>query len=205
MNPVRNSCRTLVKNPARTLVAEPLLVIVGSTRPAKVEGVREAIATIARIDPRFESVTIRSFDLTAVAPRMPMRDAEILAGARGRAEALLNRDDVDRANGFAIGVEGGLHPVTFDGTCWMLQTWAAVTDGDRWGYGAGPSIALPEAVAERVCAGEELGDVIDRLAGGDVRGTRGAWGLLTRDLIGRRDAFRLATIAAFARFYGEYW
>jgi non-canonical (house-cleaning) NTP pyrophosphatase len=84
-----------------------------------------------------------------------------------------------------------------------LQTWAAVTDGQRWGYGAGPSLALPPDVADSVTAGEELGDVIDRLAGSQVRGTRGAWGLLTRDLIGRRDAFRLAVLAAFAPFYNE--
>ena len=50
-------------------------------------------------------------------------------------------------------------------------------------------------------AGRELGDVIDEMAGEPVRGTRGAWGLLTRDLIGRRDAFTVATLAALAPFY----
>jgi non-canonical (house-cleaning) NTP pyrophosphatase len=39
------------------------------------------------------------------------------------------------------------------------------------------------------------------MAGEPVRGTRGAWGLLTRDLIGRRDAFTVATLAALAPFY----
>jgi non-canonical (house-cleaning) NTP pyrophosphatase len=78
-----------------------------------------------------------------------------------------------------------------------------VTDGQRWGYGAGGAVLVPAAVAERVLAGEELGDVIDALAGAPTRGTRGAWGVLTRDLVGRRDAFRLAVLAAFAPFYNR--
>jgi inosine/xanthosine triphosphatase len=178
-------------------------ILIGSTRPAKVEGVRDAVAAIARIDPRFESATLRSYDLTAVAPRMPMTVDEILEGARRRAQALLTMDEWNQRTSFAVGVEGGVHPLAVGEVQWTLQTWAAVTDGRHWGYGAGPSLALPVAVAERVNAGEELGEVIDRLAGGEVRGTRGAWGLLTHDLIGRRDAFRLATMAAFARFYNE--
>ena len=84
---------------------------------------------------------------------------------------------------------------------WSLQSWAAVTDGVRWGYGAGPSLVLPEGVVERVRGGEELGDVIDGLVGQHVRGTRGAWGVLTLDLVGRREAFRLAVLAACAPFY----
>jgi non-canonical (house-cleaning) NTP pyrophosphatase len=86
---------------------------------------------------------------------------------------------------------------------WSLQSWAAVTDGVRWGLGAGPAIVLPGRVVERVQAGEELGDVIDELAGDSVRGSRGAWGVLTLDAIGRRDAFRLAVIAGFAPFYNR--
>ena len=183
-----------------------MTILISSTRPAKVEGVRDAVAAITRIDPRFESATLRSYDLTAVAPRMPMSVGEILEGARRRAQALLTVEEWNQGTSFAVGVEGGLHPVAVDGVRWTLQTWAAVTDGRRWGYGAGPSLALPVAVADRVNAGDELGEVIDRLAGGEVRGTRGAWGLLTRDLIGRRDAFRLATMAAFAPFYNrEHW
>ena len=100
---------------------------------------------------------------------------------------------------FAVGVEGGLEEVLPN--TWALQSWAAVTNGKAWGYGAGPALVLPVTVVERVQAGEELGDVIDRLVGDTVRGTKGAWGVLTFGLIDRRDAFRLAVLAAFAPFY----
>jgi inosine/xanthosine triphosphatase len=178
-----------------------VIVLVGSTRPAKVDGTREALEAIGRLDSRFAAFSLESHDLTHIAPRQPLSLEEILDGAVGRATALLRVPSFQEARvpRFAVGVEGGLHEVIAG--AWSLQTWAAVTDGTRWGYGSGPAIVLPGAVVERVHRGEELGDVIDGLAGNAVRGTRGAWGVLTHDLIGRRDAFRLAVLAAFARFY----
>jgi inosine/xanthosine triphosphatase len=185
-----------------------VLILIGSTRPAKIDGAREAVAAIATVDPRFARAVFETHDLTAIAPRMPMSAAEIVDGARRRAEALLAMETTAHASSprFALGLEGGLDRMAAPVDRWTLQTWAAVSDGARWGYGAGPSIALPTPVVERVSRGEELGDVIDELAGVAVRGTRGAWGVLTRDLIGRRDAFRSAVIAAFACFYnGGAW
>jgi non-canonical (house-cleaning) NTP pyrophosphatase len=82
-----------------------------------------------------------------------------------------------------------------------LKTWAAATDGMRWGFGAGGASVLPDAMARQVLNGRELGDVVDEVAGAAVRGTRGAWGVLTLDLIGRQDSFRSAILAALAPFY----
>jgi non-canonical (house-cleaning) NTP pyrophosphatase len=72
-----------------------------------------------------------------------------------------------------------------------------VTDRIRW---AGGAIVLPEAIARQVLNGRGLGDVIDEMAGTAVRGTRGAWGVLTLDLIGRQDSFESAIMAALAPF-----
>jgi inosine/xanthosine triphosphatase len=178
-----------------------LTILIGSTRPAKVDGVRDALDILARVDRSFADVDIQAHDLTAIAPRMPMSVADILAGARGRAAALFDRVREPRGATYAVGLEGGMAPAPVGERSWSLQSWAAVYDGRRWGYGSGPSIVVPATVSDRVVAGEELGDVIDELAASQVRSTRGAWGVLTLDLIGRRDAFRLAVIAAFARFY----
>jgi inosine/xanthosine triphosphatase len=169
-------------------------VFVASTRSAKVDAVRVAIERIAAIDPRFTSAAIETVDVGAVAPAMPMTDRETLDGARARAAAAAR----SAARPFlAIGLEGGLSSEPLE----ALTSWAAVTDGDRWGYGSGGRIVLPDAIAHQVRGGRELGDVIDEAAGEAIRGTRGAWGLLTLDLVGRRDAFITATIAALAPFY----
>jgi inosine/xanthosine triphosphatase len=176
----------------------------GSTRPAKVEGARDALTLIASIDTRFSSPDIRTFDLTHIAPRQPLSEAEIVEGARRRASALVDEPTFVATHSYAVGLEGGLSALAGDGQRgWMLHTWAAVTDGARWSYGAGGAVMVPDSVAQRVLTGEEMGDVIDALAGAPTRGTRGAWGVFTRDLVGRRDAFRLAVLAAFAPFYNR--
>ena len=180
-----------------------MTILIGSTRPAKVEGAREALAILAAVDPAYAAAVIQVHDLTSIAPRMPMSIVEILDGARRRAEGLFEIARPSHETTFAVGLEGGIAPLPTAERTWSLQTWAAVFDGRAWGYGAGPAIALPTRVSDRVAAGEELGDVIDELAAASVRGTRGAWGVLTNDLIGRRDAFRLAVLAAFARFYNR--
>lgn len=178
-----------------------MLIVVGSTRPAKVEAAREAIDAIARLDERFRQATVQPVDVTDVAPTMPMTDLAILDGARLRAQTLIDRTSPTADAPLAIGVEGGLDPLPSNRGRYVLKTWAAVTDGTRWGYGAGGAILLPDYVTRRVLEGRELGDVVDEVAGAAVRGTRGAWGVLTRDLVGRQDSFRSAILAALAPFY----
>lgn len=180
-----------------------MVILVGSTRHAKVEAARGAIEAIARVDGRFGHAVIHPVDVTDVAPTMPMTDREIFDGARLRAQTLVNRaPPITGEQPFlSIGVEGGLEPLPTQDGQYALKTWAAATDGTRWGFGAGGAIMLPDRITRDVLAGEELGDVIDRVAAAAVRSTRGAWGVLTLDLIGRQDSFRSAILAALAPFY----
>jgi inosine/xanthosine triphosphatase len=181
----------------------PIRIVVGSTRPAKVEAARAAVDMAARVDARFREAIIQSLDMTDIAPTMPMTERATLDGARFRARTVIDRTPLASMGEarLAIGVEGGLDPLPGDGGRHALKTWAAVTDGTRWGFGAGGAIVLPDSVTRDVLDGRELGDVIDKMAGAAVRGTRGAWGVLTLDLIGRQDSFRSAILAALAPFY----
>ena len=173
-----------------------MIVVVASTSSAKVDAVRRAIERVATVEPSFKDATIRTLDVTGVSPRMPMTDTQTLEGARLRAATAARSV---RPPFVAIGLEGGLS----DDPMTTLTSWAAATDGARWGFGAGGRIVLPDDVVRQVKAGRELGDVIDEMAGAQIRGTRGAWGWLTRDLIGRRQALLTATLAALAPFYNR--
>jgi inosine/xanthosine triphosphatase len=173
-----------------------VIVVLASTSPAKVDAVRRATERIGTVDSTFSYVTLRTLDVTGVSPRMPMTDKETLEGARLRAATAARSV---QSPFIAIGLEGGISEEPLP----TLTSWAVATDGERWGYGAGGRIVLPDAVMQQVKAGRELGDVIDQLAGAQIRGTRGAWGWLTRDLVGRRQALLTAVLAALAPFYNS--
>ncbi|MBZ5551436.1 MAG: DUF84 family protein [Acidobacteriia bacterium] len=85
----------------------------------------------------------------------------------------------------------------------FLQNWAYVSDGTRGAFGASGMIVLPTPIAREVVdARRELGEVIDEFSNRrDVRSNEGTWGILTRDLISRKDAFKIALLNAFAPFY----
>ena len=179
-----------------------MIILVGSTRAAKVDGVRAAIAAIAAlpgIGARFRDAVVEPIDVGDVAPAMPMTRAATIAGARARATAVLER-----------------RTKTDAATCWASASRAASiprarTGCSNRGRSSPTERAGPAGAAARCCCrtpsvsavagGEELGDVVDRLAGAPIRGTRGAWGLVTQDLVGRSDAFKIAVIAALAPFY----
>ena len=86
----------------------------------------------------------------------------------------------------------------------FLESWVYVADRTGVGhYGQSGAIALPEDLATRVVDdGIDLSDAIDAYASVQgIRNSLGAWGILTRGLITREDAFRIATINAFSPFF----
>ena len=147
-----------------------MLILVGSTRPAKVEAARAALEAIAQVNEHFRHATIQAVDLTQVAPTMPMSEGVILEGARLRAQTLIESAPaaMDAEYRLAIGVEGGLDPLPCPGERYALKTWAAVTDGTQWGFGAGGAIVVPAGMIREVLSGRELGDVVDEVAGRSI-------------------------------------
>ena len=185
---------------------QTVLVAVGSRRPPKLQAVSEALKAFGpALDPQaqFEVVGI---EVSSGVGHTPLSRSALMAGARGRSQALL-RTAAERGEPwrFFVGLEGGLDVVREDDRrMTFLESWAYVTDDTgRAAYGHSGGILLPEAlVAEVVDRGTELSAAIDAYAGGrGIRDAQGAWGVLTRNLITRQDAFRVAVIHAFAPFY----
>jgi inosine/xanthosine triphosphatase len=156
-------------------------VAVGSTNPVKRRATEAALSTVA----------VRSVESVAVSSgvsEQPFGPAEAIEGARTRARNALDSGAFD----LGVGLEGGVAEVEgVDGL--FLTMWAAVTDGERSGLGAGPRLRLPESVAARVRAGEELGPVMDDVLGtDDVAEKQGAAGVLTAGIIDREEALAAA-------------
>ena len=199
---------------------ERIIVAVGSRRPPKLNAVSEALKAWESLLPADAAFEVVGVDVPSGVGDTPISRAELMAGARGRAEALqrLARERGEAWRYF-VGLEGGLEVVCEDqeflrGTAkvlqrnsrrWVfLQSWAFVSDGAGGeAYGQSGGILLPEVLARHVLdEGLELSVAIDAHAGGrGIRDAQGAWGVLTRDLITRQEAFRIAVIHAFAPYF----
>ena len=179
--------------------------MVGSTRRPKLDAVREVLALIGpRLDVS-EPLEVRGIDVPSGVRHTPLTREDTMTGARQRAEALVAL--AHRQNEpwkYFVGLEGGLDVVTEGGRRLVfLQNWAYITDGRGLSaFGQSGGIVLPDALVTSVVdRGVELSEAIDSFAGSEgIRDTQGAWGVLTRGLITRQDAFRVALINAFAPF-----
>ncbi len=183
-----------------------ILVAVGSLRRPKLNAVWEALSVFGPSLDANAQFDVVGVEVESGVGHTPVTRAELMAGARQRAEALVR---LGRERGepwrYIVGLEGGLDVVQENGQRLVfLENWAYVTDGaGRSAYGQSGSILIPELLAAEVLdRGVELSAAIDAYAGGPgIRDAQGAWGILTRNLITRQDAFRVAVINAFAPFF----
>lgn len=178
---------------------------VGSTRGPKLDAVREALAALGPLldtDAEFEVAGVK---VASGVRHTPLSRGELMMGARQRAEALARiAREREVPWKYFIGLEGGVE-VLADGERRgvFLENWAYVADdAGRGAFGQSGAVALPELLARAVVEeGIELSQAIDSYAGArGIRDAQGAWGVLTHNLITRRDAVRISVINAFAPF-----
>lgn len=183
-----------------------IIVAVGSTRRPKLNAVWEAVSVFGPVlDPNAQFEVIGANAESGVR-HTPLSRADIMSGARNRAEALVKQArEGNLPWEYFVGLEGGLDVTTIGGSRRVfLENWVYAADvSGRGAYGQSGSVLLPEELAQQVVdEGIELGVAIDAFAGGHgIRDAQGAWGVLTRNMITRQDAFRTAVINAFAPFF----
>jgi non-canonical (house-cleaning) NTP pyrophosphatase len=199
-------------------------IAVGSGNPVK----RDATARV------FDGATVEACVVDSDVREQPFSHAETRRGAVTRARRAFESDghagadDEEAGYDLAVGIEGGVAPVeeAVDGAGEALGTdadplapdvdlvggglalvmWAAVTDGERLACGGGPTLPLPDAVAARLRAGEELGPVMDDVLGtDDVAKKQGAAGAFTAGRLTRTDALEAAVAAAAGPFLSDHY
>jgi inosine/xanthosine triphosphatase len=182
-----------------------ILVAVGSTRRPKLNAVWEALSVIGPTLHDSALYDVIGVEVDSGVGHTPLSRAELMAGARRRAEALVRiARERQESWEYFVGLEGGFDVVHDGGQRLVfLQSWAYVSDGARGAYGQSGAILVPEALARRVVdEGVELSAAIDAFAGDQgIRDAQGAWGVFTRNLHTRQDSFRTAVINAFAPFF----
>lgn len=183
---------------------------VGSGNPVKRRAVEQAlglqaadetesaIASALGDEPHNDTdqMAVEAVPVSSGVSEQPVGHTETIAGARNRATAVINAGSY----AYGVGIEGGVARVDGADDLFLIM-WAVVSDGAQSGRGAGPSIALPEPLADRVDAGEELGPVMDDALGTTGIAKRGgAAGALTHGRVDRADALATAVAGAFGPF-----
>lgn len=187
---------------------EKIIVAVGSTRRPKLNAVWEALSVFGPSLDDNAQFDIAAVEVPSGVRHTPLSREEMMSGARRRAEALVRiaREKSEPWRYF-VGLEGGFDVVHADGRRWVfLENWAYVVDATDCGaFGQSGAVLVPEPLAKRVVDdGLELSEAVDAFAGGrGIRDAQGAWGVLTRNMITRQDAFRVAVINAFAPFFNR--
>jgi inosine/xanthosine triphosphatase len=192
---------------------EKLRIAVGSVRGPKLDAVHDAFGQFAHLLHSKGLVEIQGFEVESGVGHTPRSSAESMRGARQRAEVTIRHlAKLGEPYQYYVGLEGGLEVMNGSweggeaqggGRRVFLESWAYATDGNRGAWGRSGAIELPaELVHDVLDNGVELAHAIDKFAGKvGIRDAQGAWGVLSSNLITRREAFRLAVVAAFAPFY----
>jgi inosine/xanthosine triphosphatase len=188
-----------------------VIIAVGTTRKPKVNAVWEALAMFGASLHHGAEFDVAAVEVPSGVGHTPLSRQETMAGARQRAEELIRlARERNEPWKYFVGLEGGLDiipdPSAAGGRRVFLENWAYVTDGKgRGAFGHSGAVALPDALAKTVVDdGVELSKAVDAFAGGrGIRDAQGAWGVLTRNMITRQDAFRTSVINAFAPFFNR--
>ncbi|MFZ7944933.1 MULTISPECIES: DUF84 family protein [Bacillaceae] len=151
-------------------------IIIGSKNPAKINAVKNSFA-----DQETEFV---SLDIPSDVGEQPFSDEETIRGAINRAVGALKQGNGD----IGIGLEGGVQETSHG---LLLCNWGALAAHNMEPIIAGGArFLLPEEIAVRLRAGEELGPVMEIFAKmKNVRKHEGAVGIFTNGMINRVDMF----------------
>jgi inosine/xanthosine triphosphatase len=153
-----------------------LKVAIGSKNPAKVRAVTDAFG---------EEMEIIPLDVPSGVEAQPFSDEETMKGAVNRAQNCLKESDAV----VGIGLEGG---VTQSEQGLFLCNWGAMADRNgEIVIAGGARVRLPDEIAQRLLAGEELGPVMDDFTKKkNIRKKEGAIGVFTNERITRSEMFQ---------------
>lgn len=151
-------------------------IVIGTKNPAKVQAVQ---AVFAEYKPDYLTLNVASG-----VNDQPFSDEETMKGAVNRAFAALEQGKGD----IGIGLEGGVHQ--HESGLFLCNWGALAVKGEPPIIGGGARIPLPEEIAERLKAGEELGPVMDEYAQKEnVRKQEGAIGIFSNGQVDRAEMF----------------
>lgn len=150
---------------------------IASKNPAKVKAVE---AVLEKLEMAYD---LAQADVESGVSAQPLSLEETRQGAVNRSKSALT-GTLD----LAIGLEGGVYDL--EGQMYLCNWGALWTKEGRLYTAAGAQIPLPDEIAGKLRAGQELGPVMDVFANETgIRHHKGAVGILTAELVNRNEMF----------------
>ena len=180
-------------------------IAIGSTNPVKINATKDALAQIQsrnnshdKSTDTTEFVSLKLDNNSLELNNTPNSIDEMISGAKIRAEKSLLTTGAD----FGVGIEGGFY---INGAGAFLIAYAVVINKDgNIGIGSAPGIRLPSHWKLSTDKTFELGTYVDQLTGNtNIKQKNGAMGLLTEDIITRKDSLTSAVICAYYSLINE--
>ena len=167
------------------------LVIVGSRNPVKISctdaGFHQAFPT---------AFLVEGLNVSSNVSDQPVGDEETLLGALNRAK---NSKTVFPEADFWVGIEGGIEDSSEGMSAFA---WVVILDKEgHMGKAKTATFLLPEAIAQLVREGVELGEADDRVFHREnSKHQDGAVGILTNGAINRKEYYQQAIVLALIPF-----
>lgn len=169
-----------------------ITVVAASQNPVKQLAVREAFSQAFPL----QDIKVVGVNAASGVADQPMTDGATLQGAINRAH---NARTLHPDAQFWVGLEGGVDECPVSG----MQSfgWMHILSPEREQSCRSASFPLPTAAVKALKAGEELGPVMDQLFHEhNSRQKGGAVGLLTNELVSRKDLYVQPLIFALVPF-----
>jgi inosine/xanthosine triphosphatase len=169
-------------------------IIVGSRNPVKEQAV---LSAFRRMFPQ-QTFVAEGVAVSSGVADQPMSDDQTLLGARNRMCA--SRDCCPQAD-YWVGIEGGIEDRTDGMTAFA---WITVLSENRYGQARTATFPLPDAVAELIRQGVELGEANDRVfQRTNSKQHEGAIGTLSGQVVDRQSLYEHAAIMALLPFKND--
>lgn len=171
-----------------------LRITVGSTNPVKIGAARNALSLLF---PEAE-ILCQGIHAPSGVAAQPMTDTETRKGAINRARYCEQQGAKDEALAadLYVAMEGGVD--LFDHGA-ATYAYMAIIHRGQLSIGRSAQLPLPARVYDALVAGEELGDVMDRLFNTvNIKQKGGAIGLFTQGKASRESVYTQAIVLAMA-------
>ncbi|KIL46376.1 DUF84 family protein [Jeotgalibacillus campisalis] len=162
-------------------MSDSIVIAAGTKNKAKIAAIEKSLRSMA--DAPFQ---LEAYAVSSEVSEQPLGDEETMAGAVNRASnALLSSPHAQ----IGIGLEGGVIETSHG---LFLCNWGALKDKNMNApiFAGGARILLPNAVADELRAGKELGPVMESFSQRkDIRQQEGAIGIFTNGRMTRAEMF----------------